>query len=104
MTFHAQPVAIVPCDPASRSDLRNGVVSNRQASAQRMRLHLAGFEPRSSASGYPDLLTSTGRSHYRRVHGCTDELTELLHRLGYRVHLEGSGDHRRAHDTPLVAG
>ncbi len=30
------------------------------------------------------------------VHGCADELVELLARLGYRVSLEGPGAHRRA--------
>ena len=30
------------------------------------------------------------------VHGCADELIELLGKLGYAVRLEGSGDARRA--------
>ncbi len=31
------------------------------------------------------------------VHGCADELMELMRRLGYEVDLDGSGDRRRAH-------
>lgn len=33
------------------------------------------------------------------VHGCADELVELLHKLGYAVRLEGVGDERRAVTT-----
>jgi protein phosphatase len=33
------------------------------------------------------------------VHGCADELVELLQRLGYAVNIEGQGDSRRAATT-----
>ena len=33
--------------------------------------------------------------HHRHVHGCADELIELLGKLGYAVRLEGFGDARR---------
>jgi hypothetical protein len=34
------------------------------------------------------------------VHGCVDELVELMSALGYRVTLDGGGDHRTAEVTP----
>jgi protein phosphatase len=34
------------------------------------------------------------------VHGCADELVDLLHRLEYRVRLTGAGEARRAHVVP----
>ena len=103
-TFHAQPVAIVLCDPASRSDLRRWRC-----------LESTGFRPAHAVAPWQvseleierERLPSDLRHEHGPfdiigdVHGCIDELTELLHRLGYRVHLEGSGDDRRAHvDTP----
>lgn len=33
------------------------------------------------------------------VHGCAEELVDLLHRLGYRVGLQGTGEKRLAHVT-----
>lgn len=30
------------------------------------------------------------------VHGCAGELVELMHKLGYSIHLEGTGEERRA--------
>ena len=102
--FHAQPIAIVLCNPASRPDLRTAHA-----------LESTGFKPTHSVASWAadglvvererlpvDLRDEHGPFDIiGDVHGCIDELTELLHRLGYRVRLEGRGDHRRAHvDAP----
>lgn len=102
--FHAQPIAIVVCDPASHPDLR---IAHS--------LESTGFRPMHSVAPWeidvleiervrlpPDLRNEVGPFDIiGDVHGCIVELTELLHRLGYTVRLDGSGDGRRAHvDAP----
>src|SRR5690606_12756578 len=102
--FHAQPIAIVLCDPTCRVDLRT--VGNLESTGFKPTHRVASWEADGLVVERERLPVDLRDEHgpfdiIGDVHGCIDELTELLRRLGYTVRLEGGGEHRRARvDTP----
>lgn len=101
-TFYAQPLAFVVCRAGSPSALRT--VRN---------LESVGFKPTQLVhTGEQEQLTIERlplQIDYRHelgpfdiigdVHGCADELIELMERLGYSVRFKGLGEDRRAEVT-----
>ncbi len=102
--FHAQPIAMVLGSPSGRAGMKTA-----------RSLEAIGFRPThlidpSDVDGLvidrvrlpPDLRHEHGPFDIiGDIHGCADELMELLGRLGYAVSFAGSGDDRRANvDAP----
>lgn len=101
-TFYAQALAFVVCKPGSRWALRT-VHSLESIGFRPAQLVHAG-EPEQLIIERVPLRTEFRHEHgpfdiIGDVHGCADELMELMQRLGYSVRFEGTGDERRTEVT-----
>ncbi len=101
--FYAQPIAIVICGAGDGLDASTG----RGLESTGLRpAHLVGLTEREAVEIERERLPPDKRGEHGPfdiigdVHGCADELKELLGRLGYRVRFEGGGDERRVAVEP----
>jgi protein phosphatase len=101
--FHAQPIAIVLSNPSGLPDLRN--VRSLDATGFRPALLVRSADADGLDIEREPLPCDLRHAHgpfdiIGDIHGCADELQELLGRLGYRVSFDGNADDKRADVTP----
>jgi len=103
--FYAQPVAIVLCTPGDRADLR--LVRSLEATGFKPTHPIAPQDAEAVSITRERLPPDLRHEHgpfdiIGDVHGCADELTELMQRLGYnKLRITGVGPDRRAEvETP----
>lgn len=101
--FHAQPIAIVLSNPSGLPDLRT--VRSLDATGFRPTLLVRPAEADGLDIERKPLPCDLRHVHgpfdiIGDIHGCADELQELLGRLGYRVSFDGNADDKRADVTP----